>query len=385
MKKYFVLILLLLPIFLYASLSISFEKNVPGMIQTLFVPIDLHDSSSELLVYPSLENIKFGKIYVANSYFNVLVGSTNGREVVIVDSNRNKNFTDDYVSNRIISYKENSPIFLSKLFSRSKSSENTYYIIIKKCNGVWGFFGITKKEGILTINNKKYKIFIAETNSDGLFDPDNFIAGVDLNNDGIYESYEIFNKYIQIEGQNYKITDIDIDIDGKSLILEETDEKIINPIAGNTIPDYITYKSGEIIFTKGKWKILISGILNDRMKDLLSYLNNLNSENIDIQYLYLYDKSCCDGNYNDMFKKLENIYPNIKIIPVNMENDFDEIYQKLKILLPIDFMIISPENVLIYSTQVSLNEDNLIWDIINPSFIDESNNIKTFIENIIMH
>ncbi|OQY10917.1 MAG: hypothetical protein B6I29_00345 [Marinitoga sp. 4572_148] len=383
MKKYFVLILLLLPIFLYASFSISFGESVPGMMQTLFVPIDLQDTSFELLVYPPLENMRFGKIYVANSYFNVLIGSMNGKEVVIVDSNRNKNFTDDYVSNRIISYEENSPIFLSKLFSRSKGSENTYYIIIKKCNGVWGFFGITRKEGILTINNKKYKIFIAETNSDGLFDPDNLIAGVDLNSDGIYESYEIFNKYIQIEGQNYKITDIDVD--GKSLTLEETDEKIINTLVGSIVSESIAYKNGEFVFKKGKWKILISGTLNDRMKDLLSYLNNLNSENIDIQYLYLYGKSCCDGNYNDMFKNMESTYPNIKIIPINMENDFDEIYQKLKILLPIDFMIISPENVLIYSTQVSLNEDNLIWDIINPSFIDESNNIKTFIENIIMH
>ncbi|WGS64421.1 hypothetical protein [Marinitoga aeolica] len=382
MKKMIFLILLFIPIFIYASFSVSLENVVPGMMQTLFVPIELHNNSSELLVYPSLENIRFGRIYIANSYYNVIIGISNGKEIAIVDSNRNKNFTDDYSSNKIIRYDENTPVILSKLYIISNGNSEPYYIIIKKCQDKWGFFGITRKEGLVDLNGEKYKLFISETNSDGIFDLNNFIAGIDLNNDGIFESYEIFNKYFQIDRESYIVTSISSN--GDELTFEKTNENIINPVVNSDIPEDILYSNKELKIEKGKWKILVSGIFNDEIKTVLAYLNHINIKNVEIQYMYLYNKNCCNGSYTDVLNNIKNTYPNIKIIPINMENEFDEIQQKMKVLLPKTFMIISPKNKLIYSTKVILDQENLIWNIINPSFAEQFNNLKNFIENIIM-
>ncbi|WP_129409632.1 hypothetical protein [Marinitoga lauensis] len=381
MKNFIFLIFLFIPIFIYASFSISLENTIPGMMQTLFIPIELHNNSSELLVYPSFENIKFGKIYIANSYYNVIFGRLNGREIAIVDSNKNKNFTDDYSSNTVIKYEKDTPVILSKLFISSNDNYKNYYIIIKKCNNKWGYFGITRKEGLLNLNGKNYRIFVSEINSDGIFDLNDIIAGIDLNNDGIFESYEIFNKYFQINEQNYVITSITPD--GNNLIFEKTNENIVNPLVNSYIPEYIIYSNKKIEFVEKKWNIIISGVFNEDMKNILSYLNELNAKNIKIQYIYLYEKNCCNNDYIDTLNNIRNTYVNIKIIPINMETEFNEIHQKMKILLPQTIMIISPKNKLIYFTKVVLNEKNLIWNIITPSFAEQFNNLKNIIENII--
>ncbi|WGS65502.1 hypothetical protein [Marinitoga aeolica] len=376
MKK-LLIILLLLPVFVYASVSVKLDQTKVGMMQTLFKPIVLSQKPSEILVYPNLEKIQFGKINIGNSYFNVITGIKNNKRVIIVDSNNNKNLTDDYTDNYIFESMDNKIYDFTTINYNFEGQNYEYTIVLEYFLDKFGYFGITRKEDYVNINDKRYKMFIADTNSDGVYDLENIVLGIDLNSDNKYESNEIFKKYININGENYEVAEVSKN--GEKIIFDKTNENIIGNV-GYEFPENINFADKKIeIKNNKKWEIILFVPLNKEYNKIFRYLNDNVSDKLEVKILLLVNKEEKD-NIKEIFEKE---YSNLEVTLIEGINEYEIIQEKMKLFYPHTIIILNPDNKMVYKTKAEIFEKEPIWKIQMPTLEEEFNTLKIFIENIL--
>lgn len=376
MKK-LLIILLLLPVFVYASITVNLSQTKIGMMQTLFKPIVLYQKPLEILVYPNLEKIQFGKIYIGNSYFNLITGIKNNKRVIIVDSNNNKNLTDDYTDNYIFESMDNKIYDFTTINYNFEGQNYEYTIVLEYFLDKFGYYGITRKEGYININKRKYRMFIADTNSDGIYDLENIVLGIDLNSDNKYESNEIFKKYININGENYEIAEVSEN--GEKVVLDKTSENIIGNV-GYEFPENINFADKKIeIKNNKKWEIILFVPLNKEYNKIFRYLNDNVSDKLEVKILLLVNKEEKD-NIKEI---IEKEYSNLEVTLIKGINEYEIIQEKMKLFYPHTIIILNPDNKIIYKTKAEIFEKEPIWKIQMPTLEEEFNTLKIFIENII--
>ncbi|KAF2955808.1 MULTISPECIES: hypothetical protein [Marinitoga] len=376
MKK-LLIILLLLPLIAYASITVNLNQTKVGMMQTLFNPIVLSQKPSEILVYPNLEKIQFGKINIGNSYFNVITGIKNNKRVIIVDSNNNKNLTDDYTDNYIFESLDNKIYDFTTINYNFEGQNYEYTIVLEYFLDKFGYFGITRKESYVDINGKKYKMFIADTNSDGIYDLENIILGIDLNFDYKYESNEIFRKFINIDGENYEVTEISKN--GERIVFNKTNENIISDI-GNKFSKTINLGNKRIeLESNKKWKIILFAPLNKEYNKIFKYLNDNVSDKLEVKILLLVNKEEKD-NIKEIMKKE---YSNLEVTLIEGINDYEIIQEKMKLLYPHTIIILNQDNTIVYKTKAEIFEEEPIWKIQMPTLKEEFKILRIFIENVL--
>jgi len=293
----------------------------------------------------------------------------------------NLNLTDDSSGNLLLSYEGRIVKLITNALVRYGTDVLPYYICIlwNTENGSVAYFGLTRREGALVVEGEVFHAAIAETDSDGVYNKENVLLMVDLNRNGRFEEHEVSPRILQISGRFYEVDEVAKN--GSSVVLRETEDKILTPVLGEKliIPELsLTDMEGKPVdLESDEWKLLYFEPLHrersERTLTLLKELSQIEGFR-KIVILALLEEGCCQDSENTFFEQLKKI-KGLQVVTLNMERALS-VMEKLSLISPETFMIISPENKLIYRTPVAIVTDQLIWEAV----VVPLENPKTFLE-----
>ncbi|MBZ4651006.1 hypothetical protein [Thermosipho sp. (in: thermotogales)] len=365
----------------------QFTDTKAGMFYTFARIVPLYDTPLSSVYAPfDLHNAKFGQITMKGETFDVITGLNDGKEILLVDGNRNKNLSDDevYVQTSSVT---NMTTYIVKLIFNDGSC---YYVALWRMEDKLYYCGITRKEGWLYVGNKNYKAAIADTDSDGWYTKDAILLMVDLNENGKFDGPELFRKYVKIGKEYFTIESVTKN--GDSIVLERCATSVLIPFVGELFPD-ISFKdvSGReinLVDQAGQWKVIYFNFLTDsempKIKTWLDALSGFLKMGVK-PYVLLLVSSCycqtCEECPEDV-ESLAEKYKGLTIIPISRE-ELDEVTIRLRLLYPETIMVVSPDNVLIYRTNAGAVTEGVIWKhtISMPTVEQFSRLIKALIEN----
>lgn len=357
---------------LFGTLVISsvvtgvFDEPKPGMFQTMGRSVRLMDLPDTMLIVPPLHNVKVGKITLNDQDFYLVLGQDgSGRDVITFDCNNNLNLTDDSSGNLLLSYESRMVKLITNALVHYGADVLPYYICIlwNTKNGSVVYFGLTRREGALVVEGEVFHAAIAETDSDGVYNKENVLLMVDLNRNGRFEEHEVSPRIFQISGRFYEVDEVAKN--GSSVVLRETEDKILTPVLGEklVIPELsLTDMEGKPVdLESDEWKLLyFEPLYREKSEQTLTLLKELSQiEGFrKIVILALLEEGCCQDSENTFFEQLKKI-EGLRVVTLNMERALP-VMEKLSLISPETFMIISPEDKLC-RTPVAIATDQLIW------------------------
>ncbi|WP_126993958.1 hypothetical protein [Thermosipho globiformans] len=388
---FIMLLILFLTISCFAqqsTISGQFPETKAGMFYTFTRVVQLHDAPLTSFYAPfDLYNAKFGQITLKGETFDVITGLKDGEEIILVDGNRNKNFSDDEIYAQTLSGM-NVNTYIEKLIFSDGSG---YYIALWRIEDKLYYCGITRREGILYVGEKSYKAAIAETDSDGWYTKDAILLMVDLNENGKFDGPEFFRKYLKI-GEEY-FTIESVTKNGEAIVLEKSSTSVLVPFIGETFPDIsfeeVSGKTINLGEKVGEWKVIYFNFLTASEVSKINVWLDAFSEFLKMEvksYVLLVVPSSCNCTSCEEcpldLESLAKKYKDITIVPISREK-LDEITIRLRLLYPETLMVISPDNVLVYRTSAGVVTEGVIWKhtITMPTVEQISNLIVALVKN----